>query len=509
MDTITGNDLLKAGFVSGSVLGKALSYSKTLLSEGWSPEMAIREATRLFKGSEVEKLRLRAEALDVKVACTIDNDEEMSNLELSLNRIREISKVPVVERVALMPDNCPSGGEWGSIPVGGAVVTEHCILPSVHSADINCGMCLSFFETRDGAKRLTSTLGESCLFGPFPAPKERQVSHPVLDEGVWSNPFLQGLEEEARIYLGTQGDGNHFSSLGVVAVSNSLLETLEDSGNYELIEALRPYRGRTLHTLVTHHGSRKLGAMVYRRGIKQAEKYTSTIADGIPKNGCWLDTRTEEGNSYMMALDYVGRWTEANHEVVHERFLVAAGARKIARLSNHHNAIWRHSGKIYHGKGATPAWRVDGRPQIGIIPLNMGSEILLVKGLDNDRFLSFAPHGAGRNKSRTALKSSFVNPDTGQEDPDLIRQSIGDTTSGLEIVWASGQADISEAPVAYKPAAKIKEELLKYGLASVMEGISPIGCMMAGHRERIARRIQRGGKSLSKVSETRTAGQEI
>ena len=67
-----------------------------------------------------------------------------------------------------------------------------------------------------------------------------------------------------------------------------------------------------------------------------------------------------------------------------------------------------HALVTHHGKGATPAWSgVDGRPLPGLIPLNMASPILLCLGAGNEDFLGFAPHGAGRDISRTALRKRF------------------------------------------------------------------------------------------------------
>lgn len=480
MIPITGKDLLAEGFTEGAELGKALRFSQDKLAQGLGRDSILTQAKALFLRSKPPKLSLRRDPLEVSIACTVDNSEEESNLQLSLDRIREISKLPVVEGVSLMPDNCPTGSEWGSIPVGGAVITSHHILPAAHSADINCGMSLSFFESEHNTGDLMGALKNSCLFGPGGAPPERQISHPVLMEDVWSNPFLKGLEETAMKCLGTQGDGNHFSSIGAMTVTMQMFEAFEEAGQENLVKALSPWKGRTLHTLVTHHGSRQLGAQVYRRGIKQAEVFTRKVAEGIPKNGSWLDIRTPEGHLYKQALDYVGRWTEVNHQVVHDRFLKTVGGASIGRISNHHNAVWFHRGRVYHGKGATPAWKLGGKGQIGIIPLNMGSSILLVSGLDNEKFLSFAPHGAGRNKSRSALKREFLNPDSGQEDPQRIAEALERSTQGVKVIWASGEADISESPLGYKSAEKIKAELEKFGLAKTIAEITPRGCMMAG-----------------------------
>lgn len=496
MNTLSGQDLLDIGFLPNSVLGEALRFGNCLLSEGRGRDEVLVKIRTRFGPHPHGRLSLRTEPLPVSMACTVNTKEEEDNLQLSLDRIQEISLVPVVKRVSLMPDNCPTGREWGSMPVGGALVTSHHILPSAHSADINCGMHLSFFETRDSVSTLMKIMKKSCLFGYGGAGEDNQTTHPVLTEEVWANPFLAGLDEIAQKYLGTQGDGNHFSSIGTLEISSSLLRDLGECGKTRLAEDLLPYDGKMVQTFVTHHGSRRLGAEVYRRGMQRAEKATRRVSDRIPKGGCWLDIRTDEGRDYQQALEYIGRWTEANHYVVHERFLRNAGAFKIGEISNHHNAVWFHQGEVYHGKGATPAWKIGGHAQIGIIPLNMGSEILLVKGLDNQQFLSFAPHGAGRNKSRTAIKRDFLNPDTGELDDAALRRTYEQSTKGIHVEWASGKIDISESPIGYKSAGKIKNEIGRFGLAEVISSISPQGCMMAGESAHSYRgkRLRRGGR---------------
>ena len=210
---------------------------------------------------------------------------------------------------------------------------------------------------------------------------------------------------------------------------------------------------------------------------------TDKIAEKVPKNGAWLNLQTELGKAYWEALDYTARWTRANHHVIHDEFLKQAGAEKIARAGNEHNAVWKYQGKIYHGKGATPAWMQDGKPQLGIIPLNMGREILLVTGKDNQRFLSFAPHGAGRNRSRSATMKPFLDPKTGKVDPKKAKEAIKNATQGLDIRWGSGKPDISESPLGYKDASKIKAELQEFGLATLIGEIEPKGCIMAGEIE--------------------------
>src|SRR5690606_8598307 len=193
-----------------------------------------------------------------------------------------------------------------------------------------------------------------------------------------------------------------------------------------------------------------------------------------PGGAAWLDAKSDTGKDYWHARQYVARWTEANPRAIHRRFLENIGAGKVAEVGNGHNFVWRRGDSYFHGKGATPAWKdPDGRPRLGLIPMNMAEPVLLVLGADRDEFLSFAPHGAGRNLSRTALRRSF-------RDEAMRRHAIERSTGGIDVRWYLGKPDISETPLAYKNAERIKEQIRHFGLAEIVAEIRPLGCIMAG-----------------------------
>jgi tRNA-splicing ligase RtcB len=109
----------------------------------------------------------------------------------------------------------------------------------------------------------------------------------------------------------------------------------------------------------------------------------------------------------------------------------------------------------------------------------MAREILLVLGANNDSFLSFCPHGVGRNQSRTAMLAPYRDSE-GKFDPSRVQQAMAETTAGFDIRWYSGTPDLSESPLGYKDATKAKTEIARFGLAQVIVEIQPLGCIMAG-----------------------------
>ena len=67
-----------------------------------------------------------------------NRDEELNIVSIE-NTMNVLMKTPTVVTGAVMPDACPTG-ENGQIPVGGVVVTENAIHPSMHSADVCCSV---------------------------------------------------------------------------------------------------------------------------------------------------------------------------------------------------------------------------------------------------------------------------------------------------------------------------------------------------------------------------------
>ncbi len=479
MSLLTESDLLLAGWLHGPQLTAMLAAVDAMESRGIrDPAYALKLLRRDFPAPE-QKLRLRPEPAPLAAAIVAITPSDVENIETVRRCMEELLRVPVIQRGAIMPDACPVGPAAASIPVGGAVAAEKAIIPGAHSEDVCCSLYATFYQTSAEVSTQLDALMASTRFGAGGRKEEDWVPHPVLQEEVWDNPFLQGLERHAAMHLADQGDGNHFAWLGQVSFDPDQIRALAAAGHAALATSLSSHDG-AWNVLVTHHGSRGLGAHVFKRGQKAAEKQTAKIAAGMPTAACWLDADSEEGLAYWEALQYVGRWTLANHQCIHAGFLDKLGSTAAASVGNEHNFVWKRGDIFYHGKGATPAWPDDqGRPQLGLIPLHMAAPILLVLGRDNADYLSFAPHGAGRNLSRRAATKPWRGDD-GTIDSKTLGRLVAEQTPGLDIRWWHGKPDLSETPLAYKPAAQIKAQIQQFGLAEIIAEIQPLGCVMAG-----------------------------
>jgi len=475
---IKAADLILAGWHAGRRMGAALKRARELEGLGLS-RAAVLTALEAEFPKQLPIILPRHEPGPVAEAIEVENDLERVNVASVRQKMAELLHVPVVKRGVIMPDACPSGAGKALIPVGGGIEVENAIIPGAHSSDICCSMFATFFAANHPVGEMMDQLQKVTHFGAGGRPRGFQMSSGVLEEPVWDNPFLSGLRCRAQDFLGTQGDGNHFAYIGRIEFTEAQRRALENAGYTELAEWI-VRRDGAFNVLVTHHGSRGLGADLYKRGQIAARKWCDENAKDIPDAGAWLPADSPQGASYWEALQYVDRWTRENHRLIHDAVMRRLGQRALVQIGNEHNFVWKRGDSFFHGKGATPAWAdAQGRPLLGLIPLNMAREILLVLGSNNDTYLSFCPHGAGRNQSRTAMLAPFKDAD-GELDPARVRAALAQTTAGLDIRWFCGAPDLSESPLGYKDATKVKAQIAQFGLASVVGEIQPQGCIMAG-----------------------------
>ena len=427
MRSIVDKEILQeAGWPQGPLYRDLIAVARGYEERGIEDvEYLLKLLERRFPKPDPRILRREKPApFGEAIEATCEEDE--ANIAAVRRQMQQLLRTPVIESGAIMPDACPAGVAEAVIPVGGAIAVKNAIIPAAHSADVCCSMYASVFESEVSVSAMLDSLMESTRFGPGGRAPDKIVHHPVIDEAVWQNPFLQGLQNYAAIHMADQGDGNHFAYLGKLRIDRSLVESLRGAGHEHeaggFATALRGRDSIERFVLVTHHGSRGLGAKLYGRGQKAAIAETAKVAEGIPTASAWLDAESEIGQDYWEALQYVGRWTRANHESIHRLFLEKTEAERVTDFGNEHNFVWKKNDLFLHGKGATPAWSDgEGRPLLGLIPLNMAEPILVVLGKNNADFLGFAPHGAGRNRSRTATMRQFKLKDGSLDEPAIAR----------------------------------------------------------------------------------------
>lgn len=444
---ITGKDLIEWGMKPGAHFRAALNAANLAAENGDDPKTAA----LIYEPRPVNTLPLRdAGTIVYRSHLPKDTPEEIANADKVHETMTELLRVPTIIDAEVMADACPAG-PVGTIPVGGVVETRGALHPGFHSADICCSVMMTRIGNINPRKVLDAAM-ERSHFGGGGRDKRLPPPSAILSRFA-DNRFLRGLEDIGHHHFGTQGDGNHFFFVG------------------------RDSAGTT--TIVTHHGSRKLGAMVYKRGLAAAQEFTRKVSPETPAASAWLNSDNDDGRDYWIALNIVADWTAANHEVIHDLVIDAVGGKAFSRAWNAHNFIFRNDyGRFYHAKGATSLQtfgvnkRFDGGERM--IPLNMAAPVLvLAPSYRSTGASSFAPHGAGRNTGRGAHIRSLGEVD--------IMEQFRAETKGLDVRFWTGHPDLSELPSAYKSASKIKKSIVDRIRARITDEIEPVGSIMAGN----------------------------
>lgn len=341
------------------------------------------------------------------------------------NQVRNVSKLPWVHGVRVMPDAHHGKGAT----IGSVIAMRDAVSPSTVGVDIGCGMeaartSLTVDDLPDDLGSLRSALEAAVPVG------FHQHDHPVAlsrigqDKGFaafWKrfsglHGSVQQRESKARAQLGTLGGGNHF------------LELCSDES------------GRIWLTL--HSGSRNIGKELAERHIE--------IAKSMPHNADLPDrdlavfmAGTPEMDAYLRDLHWAQEYAARSRGVMLALFQRvvrdAFNGKQVTfdhHLSCHHNYVAHEE---YDGvpvivtrKGAIRA----GKGDLGLIPGSMGTGSFVVRGLGNTDSYCSASHGAGRKMSRAKAKKSFTLDDLAAQ------------TAGVECRKDAGVLD--EIPSAYK-----------------------------------------------------------
>lgn len=333
-------------------------------------------------------------------------------------------RLPVARQGALMPDGHPGFG----LPIGGVLAAENAVIPYAVGSDIACRMCLTVLDMPAAdlparTQEMSHALEKETLFGGSAGFVKRR-GHKVLDTDWSGTKFLARLKDKAWHQLGSSGGGNHFVEFGVLSLAESDLGL--EAGQYV--------------ALLSHSGSRGPGNRI-------ADHYTQLARQQHPELSpqlaylAWLDLDSESGQEYWQAMQLMGQYAQANHQVIHRSLLKNLRAKGLVTIENHHNFAWReeHGGRqfVVHRKGAIPA--AEG--QLGVIPGSMATPGYVVRGRGCAESLRSAAHGAGRRFSRQVAKNELG----WHEARELLKRK------GVTLLSGS----IDETPLAYKDIQEV------------------------------------------------------
>lgn len=342
----------------------------------------------------------------------------------ALQQMENACRLPVAVAGALMPDAHQGYG----LPIGGVLATDAAVIPYAVGVDIACRMKMTVLDLpvsalATGKHDLIRAIEKETRFG-VGAEFSNRREHTVMDCDWNVTMVTRRLKDKAWAQLGTSGSGNHFVEFGVLEV-------------FEAVGGLPP--GEYL-ALLSHSGSRGSGATVAQHYSKVARDLRPELPQELG-HLAWLDLGSEAGAEYWAAMELMGAYAAANHELIHRHVASALGAAVRLDVENHHNFAWRERhvladgserDVIVHRKGATPA----GLGVLGIIPGSMAAPGYLVRGKGDTASLRSASHGAGRRMSRTRAKQEYT-----WEDARRVLEERGVTLLS---------AGLDEVPMAYK-----------------------------------------------------------
>lgn len=350
----------------------------------------------------------------------------------------ETAKMPFIyPHLALMPDAHLGLGAT----VGSCIPTRGAIMPAAVGVDIGCGMMAvrTQFTRRDfnvRAATSSNTLADlhkmisSAV--PLSAGAANQKIQKTAEKRIADLEEMAGFEQAEktlprwRFQLGTLGSGNHF------------IEISQDENNGVW--------------LFLHSGSRGVGNRIATQHIRIAKAYCEKQGYKLPnKDLAYLEEGTPEFDAYLEGLRWAQHFALLNRQEMMDRVIACVSdwigepVEGDTEVNCHHNYTekvtlpasqgWEdHDVEVYLSrKGAIDA----SQGRLGLIPGSMGDLSYVVKGLGNTESLWSAPHGAGRNFSRSAAKARFTRED-------LDKRMDG-------ITWGQSDAFLDEHPEAYKP----------------------------------------------------------
>jgi tRNA-splicing ligase RtcB len=338
--------------------------------------------------------------------------------------------------LALMPDAHLGMGAT----VGSVIPTLGAIMPAAVGVDIGCGMIAvrtayavadlpadrrSLREAIERAVPLSAGAANRAVtrehterrLADLRSRAEKAGFDPTSYAGRW------------ELQLGTLGSGNHFIEV-----------TVDEQSRVWLF---------------LHSGSRGVGNKIAQHHVAVARRLCEQWWIRLPhRDLAYLVEGTPEFWAYVREMRWAQHYALLNREEMMDRVVacfadwlgLASGdeVERVEEINCHHNYTEQehHFGKDVwlSRKGAINA--SAGTP--GLIPGSMGTASYVVVGKGDRMSLESAPHGAGREYSRTAARKAFT------------RDELREAMAGIE--YRDTDAFIDEIPAAYKDIDRVMED---------------------------------------------------
>lgn len=390
-----------------------------------------------------------------KVYATTVEDECVSQIYGFMNS-------PVVEgcNIAIMPDT--HAGKGSCIGFTQKINKDAPrVNPNMVGVDIGCGMLVLKISAEAG-KQLFNKPGldkfDKIMHTKIPSGmNHRKTLHRFAKDFSRISDLIADADYNKELFaMGSLGGGNHFVEIDK-----------DENGDYYI---------------VIHSGSRHLGIAVAKYWENKAVEYhknnskvKNDLINQLKKEGREKDIQAEiakiptvivsrelsylEGedvNGYLHDMDICQEFARLNREAMLDVLVEEMGIKKrhiLDKFCTIHNYI--DIGSSILRKGAISLQN----DETAIIPINMQFGSLIVKGKGNPDWNFSGPHGAGRLMSRSKAKETLKMEDFRESMKDIYTTSVCVST-------------IDEAPMAYKPADEILENIKEN--AEVISIIKPV-----------------------------------
>lgn len=348
----------------------------------------------------------------------------------------------IYPHLALMPDAHLGKGAT----VGSVIPTEGAIIPAAVGVDIGCGMMAvrTQFTLEDLRERVWGHNGDmqyhlgelhASIAGRIPLSAGKYntsltaTAEVRVDELVRTPGIEQAVDVSSnwQLQLGSLGSGNHFIEVSV-----------DEDGRVWLF---------------LHSGSRGVGNKLAQVHIAVAQKQARRRHYSLPDPDlAYLVEGEPEFDAYIEALQWAQKFAELNRAEMMDRTIAAfeewLGEKVQVEdpatdvVQCHHNYTEPVTLDLERRGKSRDVWlsrkgAIDATAgRLGLIPGSMGAASYVVEGLGDKLSLNSAPHGAGRNHSRSAAKKLFTRED-------LDARMAG-------VAWGNSDAFLDEHPDAYK-----------------------------------------------------------
>lgn len=338
------------------------------------------------------------------------------------------ARMPFIHpHVALMPDAHLGLGAT----VGSVIPTLGAIIPAAVGVDIGCGMIAvrtqyAVTDLPDDRRQVREAIERAIPLNAGAANRtvsrehtEQRLEHlRELAAAAGFDPASYARKWDLQ--LGTLGSGNHFIEI-----------TADETGGVWLF---------------LHSGSRGVGNRIAQKHIAVAREACAGVE--LPdRDLAHLTEGTDEFDAYIREMRWAQTYALLNREEMMDRVVrqfgewVDGDVERVEEINCHHNYTEpeHHYGRDVwlSRKGAINA--EAGRP--GLVPGSMGTASYVVVGKGDATSLNSAPHGAGREYSRTRARKTFTAED--------LRAAM----AGIE--YRDTDAFIDEIPAAYKDIDRV------------------------------------------------------